>query len=94
MKTLKRIKDIFGNEIFYRLELINAKMRQIIDTKIQARAIYNNKRLPIPSDFKEFLFLFPTLKEAEKEGIDVMRQTTAEYYNVFREKHKLAFSSF
>jgi len=69
--------------------------RQVKEAKTHALAIYSRlNRLPMVSDFKEFFYLFTTVEEAEKNGINVKKQTTEKYYKLFKEKQIKKFSSF
>ena len=71
------------------------KSHQLGEAKKYAQIIYEKrKKLPEPSDFHEFFFLFMTSEQAEKNGLNVMKQTTPEYYEQFKNGYKRPFETF
>ncbi len=71
------------------------KMREIDEAREFARTLYRNRSTPpVLGDFTEFFHLFATVEDAEEAGIDVKRQTTPAYYELFRERNTRRFSGF
>lgn len=69
--------------------------REIDEAKNYAIAFFKRRnRLPQVSDFKEFFYLFTSTDDAERAGIDIMRQTTNKHYQNFKNSHKPQFKSF
>lgn len=71
------------------------KAREVSEAKDFARILYQRRGVPPTlADFTEHFYLFATADEAERAGIDVMRQTTPAYYDIFKRKQTPLFPSF
>ncbi len=71
------------------------RRRELDEAREFALSIRKNRgAMPTLADFTEFFYLFAGAAEAEAAGIDVIRQTSPEYYETFKRSHAPRFPSF
>lgn len=71
------------------------KAREVSEAQAFARILYLRRGTPPTlADFTEHFYLFAGVEEAERAGIDVKRQTTPAYYDIFKTRHSQLFPSF
>lgn len=84
-KVVMPIDELYGK---YRAREVDEAVRMALNIyRVRGAA-------PLLSDFTEYFYLFASASEAEAAGIDVIRQTTPEYYERFKKTGVKKFASF